>query len=177
MEFTFVSGNLGLDFVGTVAARRERRVDLLAEPADLARWTVAAGLLDAAPPVPAGALAAGVGLREAIHRLATAAVAGAPLAAADREVLNRAAAPAPPAVRLDADGLARTGDLTAALAAVARSAADLLGGPDAARVRECAAPLCTRLFVDASRKGERRWCDMRRCGNRAKAAAFRERRR
>jgi hypothetical protein len=45
------------------------------------------------------------------------------------------------------------------------------------RLKACAAPDCRWLFVDASRNRSRRWCDMAECGNRAKSAAFRRRRR
>jgi predicted RNA-binding Zn ribbon-like protein len=37
------------------------------------------------------------------------------------------------------------------------------------RVRECPADDCRLIFLDTSRPGSRRWCSMRRCGNRAKA--------
>ncbi len=40
-----------------------------------------------------------------------------------------------------------------------------------ARVRRCANPACVLLFLDVSKSGRRRWCDMSTCGNRAKAAA------
>jgi predicted RNA-binding Zn ribbon-like protein len=33
------------------------------------------------------------------------------------------------------------------------------------------------LFVDTSRKGDRRWCSMSACGNKAKVAGFRKRER
>ncbi|MEW9550209.1 ABATE domain-containing protein [Nonomuraea sp. NPDC050783] len=175
MDFTFVSGNLGLDLAGTVGHRRGARVDLLATPGDLARWTVAAQLLTSPPDVDADGLAEAVALREAIYRLATAARTGAPYAPADRETLNRAAAHEPAGVLLAAHGLERRGDLRAALSTAARAAAELLGGPQAALVRECEAAPCTRLYVDTSHRRTRRWCDMRGCGNRAKAAAFRAR--
>jgi len=42
-------------------------------------------------------------------------------------------------------------------------------------VRRCADPRCTRVFLDTSRNGTRRWCDMGTCGNRAKAARHRAR--
>jgi hypothetical protein len=44
-----------------------------------------------------------------------------------------------------------------------------------ARIRTCAAPGCAGVFVDSSRSGTRRWCDMARCGNRAKVGAHRAR--
>lgn len=53
---------------------------------------------------------------------------------------------------------------------VARSAADLLVSAQLSRVRECEADSgCGWLFLDTSKNGSRRWCDMRVCGNRAKA--------
>jgi predicted RNA-binding Zn ribbon-like protein len=42
---------------------------------------------------------------------------------------------------------------------------------DPGRVRRCAGPTCVLLFLDVSKSGRRRWCDMAVCGNRAKVAA------
>src|SRR3954470_5729535 len=47
------------------------------------------------------------------------------------------------------------------------------GRPD--RFRICANDRCQWTFFDASPTGRRRWCDMRTCGNRAKAARHRAR--
>jgi predicted RNA-binding Zn ribbon-like protein len=77
---------------------------------------------------------------------------------------------------LTGSGLERTGTADAVVATIARAAVALLGGPDAARIRECGDDPCTRLFVDTSRAGSRRWCEMSGCGNRAKVAGFRARR-
>jgi predicted RNA-binding Zn ribbon-like protein len=55
------------------------------------------------------------------------------------------------------------------LAPVLWSAADLLIGGEHRRIRQCANAQCLWLFVDASKSGTRRWCDMASCGNRAKA--------
>jgi len=41
------------------------------------------------------------------------------------------------------------------------------------RVKVCAAPDCRWAFVDTSRNGSRRWCDMANCGNRSKTRAWR----
>lgn len=49
------------------------------------------------------------------------------------------------------------------------SAADLLVSRRLARVRYCANPQCQWLFLDDSKSGNRRWCSMSACGNRAKA--------
>lgn len=41
---------------------------------------------------------------------------------------------------------------------------------DPARIRRCDGHGCVLHFYDASRRGDRRWCSMAGCGNRAKAA-------
>jgi predicted RNA-binding Zn ribbon-like protein len=46
---------------------------------------------------------------------------------------------------------------------------------DAGRYRICANDECRWVFYDESRAGRRRWCDMSSCGNRAKAARHRAR--
>jgi predicted RNA-binding Zn ribbon-like protein len=57
------------------------------------------------------------------------------------------------------------------LAAIARSAAELIAeGPDAP-IRKCGNPSCVLYFYDTSRTGRRRWCSMAVCGNRHKVAA------
>ena len=68
--------------------------------------------------------------------------------------------------------LAREGGLEWLLAAIARSAAEILIEGPAARLRLCANPSCGLFFSDMSRTRRRRWCSMARCGNRHKVAAF-----
>lgn len=190
MVFTFWSGNLALDFAGTVAHRDTDRIDVIDAPDLLASWVVAAQLLDEPPAVDHEGLRRAVLLREAIYRLAVAPLRGRERASDDVALLNASTAATPvglvlnlrePAPARDdaasAIRLGRTGGLENALTSVARSAAELLGGPDAARIRQCGREPCTRLYVDLSRGGTRRWCDMRECGNREKAATFRSRRR
>jgi predicted RNA-binding Zn ribbon-like protein len=46
---------------------------------------------------------------------------------------------------------------------------------DHRRIRCCAGPACILLYLDTSKSGRRRWCDMSTCGNRAKAAAHQAR--
>jgi predicted RNA-binding Zn ribbon-like protein len=63
-------------------------------------------------------------------------------------------------------------DLDDILGRIAVAAAELLTSPERDRVRECASHNCSWLFVDMSRNRSRRWCDMKVCGNRAKARRF-----
>ena len=58
------------------------------------------------------------------------------------------------------------------LAAVARSAAEIIEEGPRGRLRLCANPRCGLFFYDTSRTHRRRWCSMTVCGNRHKVAAF-----
>jgi len=68
--------------------------------------------------------------------------------------------------------VAREDGLDWLLAAIARSAAELITEGDAADVRLCANSACSLFFLDNSRTHRRRWCSMALCGNRHKVAAF-----
>lgn len=69
-------------------------------------------------------------------------------------------------------------DATAeALARLATPFVAAIAAGEAARFRICANDGCRWVFRDGSRAGRRRWCDMSSCGNRAKVARYRSRRR
>ncbi|MGC9670437.1 CGNR zinc finger domain-containing protein [Planosporangium sp. 12N6] len=59
---------------------------------------------------------------------------------------------------------------------LARDAVATFSTPTVSRVRRCAGPGCGLLYLDTSRPGRRRWCSMRRCGNRNKTSGYRSRR-
>jgi predicted RNA-binding Zn ribbon-like protein len=65
----------------------------------------------------------------------------------------------------------------ALIAAIASHVATLITLEQPALVKECAGPGCTLWFLDRTRAHARVFCSARGCGNRAKVAAFRERRR
>ncbi len=68
--------------------------------------------------------------------------------------------------------LACEGGLDWLLAAIARSAAEIITEGTQARLRICANPGCALFFRDDSRTHRRRWCSMAICGNRHKVASF-----
>lgn len=72
--------------------------------------------------------------------------------------------------------VARESSLDWLLAALARSAAELLVEGPRAPIRRCANSSCRLFFYDDSRTHRRRWCSMAVCGNRHKVAAFLSRR-
>jgi predicted RNA-binding Zn ribbon-like protein len=68
-------------------------------------------------------------------------------------------------------------DERAILGPLVIAALPLLTGEAAGRVRCCPGSQCGWLFLDITRNGRRRWCDMAVCGNRAKAGRHRAARR
>ena len=81
--------------------------------------------------------------------------------------------PAPDGVKL---GHSHVGDaVDDALARIAEPIVRALGTGREDRIRICANDTCQWIFFDESRTGQRRWCDMKTCGNRAKARRHRER--
>jgi predicted RNA-binding Zn ribbon-like protein len=122
----------------------------------------------------------------AARRVARAIEAGALAAARNRRppddavrLLNRAAALPPLTPRLDPltrDFSWHRPTVGAAMSEIARDALAMLGDPDQRRrVRRCANHDCERLFYDDSRPGRRRWCSPERCGDQARARAYRAR--
>lgn len=179
--FRFRAERPSLDFCSTLLWRCRTPVEQLRRPGDLVRWIDAAGLA----PCPAAAteddLVRARALREAAYRLFRAHLEGdaGGLPAEDVATVNAAALAPVPAPRLGAGGRVRwvsDDPLPAALSTLARDCVDLLTGPLAGRLRECAAPDCAFLFVDTSRPGTRRWCAMNRCGNRQHVRDHRSRR-
>lgn len=69
-------------------------------------------------------------------------------------------------------GLDENADAPALL--LAQQALDLLMSGENERLHRCASGTCRWLFLDTSKNRTRRWCDMKTCGNRAKARRFAE---
>lgn len=174
--FRFRGGHRALDLVATLAARlKPEPRELLALPGDIDRWLRAAGLPADTRATDAD-LHSARRLREAVHDLALARIAGLPDPAAARADLNQLASGPAAAPQLDAAGtLVWQGRAPGLLAEVAREAVLLFGGAQAMRIRQCEADGCAILFLDTSRSRDRRWCSMAACGNKAKVAEFRRR--
>ncbi len=172
--FLFRGGHVALDLTATLAGRRGTAArEMLGTVKDLTRWLKAAGMETS--DVSADNLSAARDLRETVHRLAMARLDGRPLDERDRERLNSLAREGA-APELTAGGEARwRGGPRSLLSSVAAEAVWVLGNDRAGRLRECQGEDCGLLFYDTSRAGERRWCSMTACGNKAKAAGFRKR--
>lgn len=197
--FRYVGGDPALDFVNTVdwTARgliHEKLVDYEA----LLHWAAGAGVLGpgdaaalrrlaAASPADAAAAMERVrGLRHAMHEIFLAAAQGEPPSGPALEAFNAAlsdaeahgaVAVAEPDGRLVREWRGLGARLSGVLWPVLHAAAALLTSPEMARVRACAGEDCGWMYVDRSRNGMRRWCEMETCGSRAKARRYYARRR
>ena len=173
--FRFRSGSNVIDLPATLQARLSPAPrELLARPEDLRRWLVSAGIASDEPVVTTDDLSAARALREAIYVLAGR--RGGSAARAARDVLNAVAANPAAVPQLSIAGsMTLTGSTSALLATLAREAVQLFGSDAIKRIRQCESPNCTLYFLDTSRRGDRRWCSMLACGNRAKVQEFRER--
>jgi predicted RNA-binding Zn ribbon-like protein len=177
--FAFVSGRPSLDLVGTLKWRRDDEEEQLVDASAWRAWVGASGLrVSLVGPIDGPALRRVIDVRESLYRALTAVLDGRTVPRADLARLNTVAAGSDPGMRLDARGnVRRAGTVDQVLTALVRDALDVLSGANRAKLRECVHPRCTRLFIDTSRAGTRRWCGMTECGNKAKVAAFRARRR
>jgi predicted RNA-binding Zn ribbon-like protein len=178
VELAFSGGRPVLDLLGTLSDRGGADVERLRTWGDVEGWVQGAGVHVGDLSGDDADLDRVRALREALYRVVTARLAGGVAAEADRRTVNGAAAAAVLTPQLGDSGEVRwTGGLAGLLGTLARDGLDLLASPDLRVLRECADPHCTRLFVDRSRGGRRRWCGMKGCGDRAKAAAYRRRHR
>lgn len=191
------AGRLWLDFVNTEEAPRHAHADTLKSFDSWLAWLQSVALLDAgrratlqrrALEQPAGATAAlheARRIRGTLRPLAELGVnASEHVTQAAIVEINRVLGRSSGVQRVEHDprdgsfhrAFLSSGDAFAALVIpVVESAADALVRGELSRVRRCAAePPCPRVFLDTSRNGRRRWCDMKSCGNRAKAARHRE---
>jgi predicted RNA-binding Zn ribbon-like protein len=196
-KFEFIGDDPALDFINTIDNRDdpERRKELLNSYDDLLAWARGAGLLTEAEAARlrlkaskgSGQARAAVRrakiLREALYRIFSAVADERQPAPADVELLDSFDKQAMAHRRIGRQEQGGYGwqwrtdgdDLDLVLWQVAKAGAELLTSDLVYNVRACAAERCRWLFVDTSRNRARRWCDMRICGNRAKARRFQER--
>ncbi|HVH39255.1 MAG TPA: CGNR zinc finger domain-containing protein [Gemmatimonadaceae bacterium] len=196
-DFTFVGGRLWLDFVNTDDARLGVRIDTIGSFDRYVDWLEAGRIVDAeraaalhrrAAEQPSGAAAALVEARRVRAALRALAERGrTDQGERAREValeeINRLLSRSVGTRRVEAlpdGGYARgfvpVGDAFGGLMIpVVESAVDTLVLGELVRIHRCADRRCPRVFFDVSRSRTRRWCDMRTCGNRAKAQRSRKR--
>ena len=197
MEFRYLGGDPAFDLVNTVdwTSRGPERERLL-QPADLVRWAEGAGVLRRPqadrlrrtiarhPREAERALERARLTRLVLHDLFAALASGQPSDAAlarfnrllsdalDRAALVRTGSRGRPGFAWEWNELEERPE--AVLAPVLWSAARLLTSAEVERIRVCGGLDCGWMFVDRSRNGLRRWCQMRTCGTEEKSRRRRE---
>jgi len=195
----FISGSIGLDFLNTLATPVDEPIDWIDDGDGLTSWLEQAGLAPAdvlqalkaqAIPGEFDAVAAQArSLREWLRGFVRAR-SGREVVAADLrdlEPLNRLLARDERSLQLVAESAEGTSALElkaqrrwrspeSLLMPIGEEIARFLCSEDFPYVKACEGTTCTLLFVDRTRGRARRWCSMAICGNRAKQAAHRNRR-
>ncbi|RPI34614.1 MAG: hypothetical protein EHM70_02285 [Chloroflexota bacterium] len=180
----FVGGLTCLDFCNTYGHLHvPPEKDFFSEYASIIQWGQAAGILSTQDKFPSQIddrlLTRLLDLRALIFRLFLPFARSEAPSAADLEAFNACLKDVSDHIEIVQSGggyaLMCSSDkpLEQIICAVVRSAADLLLSDRHERINQCEE--CGWLFYDTSRNHRRRWCDMKICGNRAKARRHYER--
>jgi predicted RNA-binding Zn ribbon-like protein len=191
-RFELTGGALALDFVNTLDERETEPKELLADYGRLLEWSEQAGALSGRdcrrlkkvaeldPRKANTVLLQAREIRETLFAVVANLVRG-DLKTHDLDALNRWIRKAGARRRLSySDGhiFLSHGDSGAELSAmlwpIIDSAGDLFTNSHLrSRIKICEGEGCGWAFLDNSRQGNKRWCDMTVCGNRAKAKRHR----
>jgi predicted RNA-binding Zn ribbon-like protein len=185
-ELPFVAGNAALDFVNTAELRGHPEAgDVIGSPADLRRWGQRYGLLSKGPTdgTEDAELSRAIEARELLYTIFGGRIAGREPSRAQREQLARFATEAYAAAQLQSTDVGAVEwrwsahELSTVRHTAVAAAVALLAQPPAPRLKQCPGDHCGWLFLDTTKRGNRRWCEMRECGQDAKDARRREQRR
>lgn len=190
-QFDLCGGYLAIDFANTVSARHsDAPIERLPDYRALVAFAQQTGLVERERaealrgwgqrhgPAARALVAGAVELREALYRLFAAMAHERPPPAADLAVLNRWNARLALGSKLEWEWTDGAEAPDAFLGRVVRSAVELATtAARRERIKICDADDCVWLFLDTSKNGSRRWCDMEQCGNRMKARRFYKRHR
>jgi predicted RNA-binding Zn ribbon-like protein len=186
-----VAGGLALDFANTASGRGGgRHIENLRCGAVVVAWARHAGIIDEAATTrlaeriaaPHKAFAAFLGdalsLREAVHRIAAAIARRELPDRGDLSLLSARCASAlgKATIEMGSEGARWRWPVAepvpeTILGPIALSAVGLLRDSDPRRIKQCRGEHCGWVFFDMTKNGSRRWCEMKVCGNRAKAKA------
>jgi predicted RNA-binding Zn ribbon-like protein len=203
LPFKYVGGDLSIDLVNTVDWTGHGLIDeRLTDYERLTRWAEGAGALTARQGTRLRSLALAhprlaerahrdaLALRWQLRQLYIAIDRDEPLGGTGvLDLFNRSLGDALSRLELTAQPDARgsrapvewswrdaENRLDSVLWPVMRAGASLLASEEARRIRECAGQDCGWMYVDRSRNGLRRWCQMETCGNREKSRRRADRR-
>jgi predicted RNA-binding Zn ribbon-like protein len=192
-----VGGRICLDFINTSSGRGgDHHKENLKSYFDLLAWAHHTGILTAGdtlelvargrarPAAARRAFSRALALREALHAIFSAIVQRLPVPVAAIAAFNDLMAKSARAERFEpASGgfdwgwsPAHPAGLDRPLWPVVRAAVELLADGPLGRLKACGGgSACGWIFLDQTRNGRRRWCEMEVCGSRAKMRRYRGR--
>ncbi len=163
-------------FVNT--ADLEQGEDRLSTPADLAKWLLERDLLSAPVSADCADLGRALALREALRAILLAHNGGSGVPAEAAQTLDDVACRARLQLRFRTAGIALEPEAAGVDAALGRMLAivqSAVAQNTWERLKACREHSCEWAFYDHTKNRSGAWCNMRVCGNRAKARAYRER--
>jgi predicted RNA-binding Zn ribbon-like protein len=173
-----VNSELITEFVNTRHIHVDRDEESLVDPAALAEWFAARGLVDARERASAAELRDALELREAIRTLLLANNGVEADSAAAAATLDEVARRSRIELRFAPGGSELVSGVTGvggALGAVVLAAHGSMADGSWSLLKACRARDCEWAFLDQSKNHSRAWCSMESCGNREKARAHRAR--
>ena len=187
-QFEMIGGELCLDFVNTIheygAADPREELESFEDLVAFANRAGTISVRDAgilqrkaakSPKEAKQLLTTAREFRDSLYRIFSAVNAKREPSDQDWSLLNRLVSRVYRNVAIDKKGRnvfwtwrEKESSLDRVLSPIVRSAAELLTSVKKRLVHECSSETCTWLFLDLSKNQTRRWCDMKKCGNRAK---------
>jgi len=190
-KYAFIGNNLSLDFVNTVGyISSENPIENLNSFSDLIEWSKQGKLISDDEAIVIFTKAKKnilesekvfrrvLRLRKSVYDIFRSVISGEEISDEDLTILNRELSLA----MSKAEIFSREGELIwdwkndgieRILFLITRIAAQLLTSSDLEKLKCCSGENCGWLFYDTSKNKRRQWCDMRDCGNLAKARRFR----
>ena len=190
-KYAFIGNNLSLDFVNTVGyISSENPIENLNSFSDLIEWSKQGKLISDDEAIVIFTKAKKnilesekvfrrvLRLRKSVYDIFRSVISGEEISDKDLTVFNRELSLA----MSKAEIFCREGELIwdwkndgieRILFLITRIAAQLLTSSDLEKLKCCSGENCGWLFYDTSKNKRRQWCDMRDCGNLAKARRFR----
>jgi len=178
-ELPFIAGHVALDFVNTAEERGHPDAgDILRAPADLVQWGRRYDLLSRSirSSDDQAEMRRALATRELLYALFSDRVHDRAASDADLRRLASLAAEAYRAAILKpvSDGRLAWRWSPSELATIRHvavtAAVDLLSSQSLAALKQCPGNHCGWFFLDATKRGNRRWCSMSECGQDAKNA-------
>ncbi len=193
-RFFVIGNNLSLDFINTEVMVNGERKDLLVQPEDFMAWAVTTALLEPQQasrllvawreqPEVEEFLAASRSFRQILRQMVEGITHGEAVQPASVIAINALLRDQTGSAELrpTATGFERLfhtayREPIQVLTPIAEAAVALLCYGNLSYLKKCENPSCILYFYDTTKNHSRRWCSMTACGNRAKVAAYYQRR-